>query len=94
VACAMASVVPARVIAHLTSGLRRLTGVDGLRMNLRGWDGGLSRTTWLGLALDEVGISGDGDLWNLISGSSTKGASSSLNSKGGGGVGDRSTIIN
>jgi hypothetical protein len=62
-------------------------------VNLCGWDGGLPGTTWLELALSEVGISGDGDLGNSTSGSSTNDACSRSNSKGGGGVSDRSILL-
>jgi hypothetical protein len=70
----MAYVAPARVTVRLARGLRRLAGVGGLMVNLHHLDDGLPRTTWLGLAVGEVGISEDSDLGN-----STNGAGSSLN---------------
>jgi hypothetical protein len=67
---------------------RRLAGVGGLHR--RGWDGGVPGTTWLGLALGDFGISGDGVLGYSSIGTSTNGAGSSSNPKCGGGVGARS----
>jgi hypothetical protein len=55
VARAMASVAPARVMARLARGLRRLAGVGGLRLNLHGWNGGLSGTIWLWVRLESPG---------------------------------------
>jgi hypothetical protein len=58
-------------MARLTLGRRRrLAGVGGLHR--RGWYGGVPGTTWLGLALGDVGISGDGVLRYSSIGSSTK----------------------
>jgi hypothetical protein len=60
---------------------RRLAGVSDLhRCGCNGWVPG---TTWLRLALGDVGISGDGVLGYSTIGSSTNGS----NSKCGGGVG-------
>ena len=79
----------------LAVGWRRLAGVDGLpATGCNGMVGGLPGTIWLGLALGDVGISGDGDLGVSTSGSSSNGTGSSSIAKGGGGVGDRSTITN
>ena len=86
-------VAPARVMARLTVGRRRrLAGVGGL--HLLGVEGGVPGTTcWLGLALGDVGISGDGDLGYSIIGSSSNGTGSSSNAKGGGGVGALSLMM-
>jgi hypothetical protein len=80
-------------MARLARGCRRLAGVDGLRVNFRGGDGGVPGTTWVGLAVGEVGIFGDGDLGNSTSGSSTSAEGSNSSGKGGGGIGGRSTMI-
>jgi hypothetical protein len=72
--------------------LRRLAGVGGLHR--RGWDGGVPWTTWLGLALGDVGISGDGVLGYSSIGTATNGAGLSSNPKCGGGDGCSSMMTN
>jgi hypothetical protein len=53
--------------------------VDGIRVTLHvGVVDGIPGTIWLGMALDEVGISGNGDLGNYNSGSSSNGVGSNV----------------
>jgi hypothetical protein len=89
----MTSVAPVRQMTCLRLGLLRHSRVGGTGVNRRftgnGW---VPRTSWFRLAPDEVGISGDGDLGDSTTSSSTNGAGSSFSSKCGGNDG-RSMIV-
>jgi hypothetical protein len=69
---------------------QRLARVGGLHR--RGWEGGVPGTTWLGMTMGDVGISGDSGYSTI--GSSTNGAGLSSNPKCGGGDGARSMMTN